>query len=194
MFSSKHALVRSFVVGVLVALSFLVFAGTSSVHAGTHSSQIRGHSFQTQLLYMTSLPNCLTTFYPHANDSQDKVCLTPAPASKGGGVSPLATFGPCNFAYYQNGPYLPSTGWSACAVANSNGDYFAPTSLNDQASSWASCNTSGTFYANQPNTSPSGTFAPNSHGNFGVPYPVPNDSLSSAHVNNVSAMCNLPIA
>lgn len=189
----NRAFTKTFVAVVLVALSLFVFNYASSAYANTLPSQMRAHSSHVQPVYMSSLPNCLTTFYPNARNPLDRVCLTPVPASEAKSASPSDTFGPCNFAYYQNGPYLPSSGWSACALVLSGNDYFVPRSLNDQASSWASCGTGGVFYANQPGTSPSASFPANSHGNF--PWgAVPNDSLSSAFVNNINATCNLPIA
>lgn len=132
---------------------------------------------------VTPLAGCAVTFAPKVGSTAGRICLVPENAAmRAAAVKPDA--GGCAFDYYQNGPYGSTAwadGWAACVVDNSGGDYYVPTSLNDQASSWDSCS-AGIFYGNQPGTSPSASFPANSSGNFprGA---VGNDSLSSAYVD-----------
>ena len=128
-----------------------------------------------------ALPGCAVTHFAHANSNLGRTCLQPMTAAQSAAaVRPDSA--PCALAYYQNGPFGSDAweeGWADCD--SMAGNYRVPASENDQASVWVSSCSTGTFYANQPGTSPSASFPAETHG----PFPrgaVPNDSLSSIFV------------
>ena len=128
-----------------------------------------------------ALPGCAVTHFAHANSNIGRTCVQPMTAAQSAAVV-RPDGGPCALAYYQNGPYGSTDwerGWADCD--SMAGNYRVPASENDQASVWVSSCSTGTFYANQPGTSPSASFPAETHG----PFPrgaVPNDSLSSIFV------------
>jgi len=94
--------------------------------------------------------------------------------------------------YFQNGPFGRGNwfnGWGDCVDQYGGNTYYVPRKFNDQASSWISCGSGGTFYVNQPFTTPYATY-PAYSGGQNFPWgAVPNDSLSSLYINSFSNEC-----
>jgi hypothetical protein len=159
--------------------AFAARVGSVSLSAST------GLSLALSRPHITPLPNCSVILVRHFTKSaskQQKRCLV----HRTGMASPNTTSASsCSVDYYQNGPYGSSAwanGWGICVVGS--GSFLVPSAYNDQASSWDSCS-GGTFFVNQPFTTPYANFPSNSYGNFpwgSGSLVVPNDSLSSLWV------------
>ncbi len=149
--------VKSLVVAAIVAAAVLVAPTSASAAPAEHAT--------------TGSTYCRITYFPN-------------PGSTAGTCLQTGTGAPSNTIYagacvYQNGGYGTSawaSGWMLCFFGP--GTFLVPVAYNDKASSWDTGCTGGTFYTNQPGTTPNANFPSLTSGNF--PWGgVANDALSS---------------
>lgn len=177
----NRAFAKSFLAVVLVALSLVAFSGVSSAYTSIPPSGASTHVSQ----HLTTLSHCPGTLHLYHMNLREKACT--------GSTRPNTIY--CSVIYYQNGPIGSAAwarGWGDCVNETNSHTYLVPRFLNDQASSWASCLGSGTFFVNQPYTNPQANYP----GLTGANFPwgaVPNDSLSSILINDLIDQCNLPL-
>ena len=173
---------RIITAGLMLSAAFASGAlGTTPAFASPAPRMLTHTQITAVIHAQKPLAGCAVTHFAKADSNRGRTCLQPMTAAqKTASVRP--DWAPCAVVYYQNGPYGSDAweeGWANCVSVA--GNTRVPVADNDQASVWVSSCSTGTFYANQPGTSPSATFPAGTHG----PFPhgaVPNDSLSSLFV------------
>ena len=177
----RRAFTLSFVAMILVAFLLFAFSDISSAHASAHVTESQPH-------FATALSHCPGTLRASQQNPSRKVCVVTVPGNSPSARPYVAYYYPCFVMYFQNGPFGSTSwanGWGDCVDQYGGNPYYVPRFLNDQASSWDSCYSGGTFYTNQPYTNPQANYPATSYGNF--PWgAVANDALSSLHISNNS--------
>lgn len=185
----KSTFTKSFVAVVLVALSLFAFSGVSSAYANTILSPASTHVSQLP----AKLSHCPGKWLPYHKNSRGKVCVVTVPNGGSSSRPSIQYYYVAYVCYFENGPFGKSSwsnGWGDCVDQYGGNPYYVPRVYNDKASSWDSC-VSGTFYVNQPYTTPSANYPADYNGQNFPWGAVPNDSLSSLSINGPAQQCLL---